>query len=149
MYVSKVTDVRAARLRWIMEARFGIGGCEALTLADIGKKLGVTRERIRQLESRALALLRQALYRLDPSSYPDTFTPLTAPRRRRSPQDETVFAVSPPTHSPPAITTERTGNGLSPSPAHGTGAGWRSFPVKRAALRKVVPREFSNVALPG
>ena len=58
------------RLRIIIKARFGIGR-NSVTLADLGKELGVTRERIRQLESRAMGMLRQALYRVDPASYPD------------------------------------------------------------------------------
>jgi RNA polymerase primary sigma factor len=56
-----------ARLRHIIERRFGIGHSHPLPLCDIGRELGVTRERIRQLERKALALLRQALYRLDPA----------------------------------------------------------------------------------
>ena len=54
------------RLRTIIEHRFGIGGCEPRPLVEVGKILGVTRERIRQLERHALFLLRKALYRMDP-----------------------------------------------------------------------------------
>jgi RNA polymerase primary sigma factor len=46
--------------RRVLELRFGLDG-DAQTLETIGKELGVTRERIRQLESDALALLEAEL----------------------------------------------------------------------------------------
>jgi RNA polymerase primary sigma factor/RNA polymerase sigma factor len=49
------------RERQIIVQRFGLGrGQEPLTLKQVGANLGVTKERIRQLEMRALAKLRQA-----------------------------------------------------------------------------------------
>jgi RNA polymerase primary sigma factor len=47
-----------ARLRAIIERRFGLAGHPPGTLDEIGKELGVTRERVRQLEARALRELR-------------------------------------------------------------------------------------------
>lgn len=44
------------RNRNIIKLRFGFG-CTPMTLEQIGKKLGVTRERVRQLEERGLQLL--------------------------------------------------------------------------------------------
>ena len=41
----------------MLRARFGIDGVP-LTLAEIGDKMGVTRERVRQIEARALGKLR-------------------------------------------------------------------------------------------
>lgn len=41
----------------VLKNRFGID-CEPMTLKDVGKMLGVTNERIRQLEKRALDMLR-------------------------------------------------------------------------------------------
>ncbi|MFZ9864927.1 MAG: sigma-70 family RNA polymerase sigma factor [Ilumatobacteraceae bacterium] len=41
----------------VLRARFGIDGVP-LTLAEIGDKMGVTRERVRQIEARALGKLR-------------------------------------------------------------------------------------------
>jgi RNA polymerase primary sigma factor len=38
--------------------RFGIGGMAEHTLEEVGKIFGVTRERIRQIEARALSKLR-------------------------------------------------------------------------------------------
>jgi RNA polymerase primary sigma factor len=45
-------------MRHVLELRFGLSGHEPTTLAEIGKSLGVTRERARQLEARALGDLR-------------------------------------------------------------------------------------------
>ncbi len=46
------------RMRRVLALRFGLDGQQAMTLEEIGIELGVTRERIRQLESRALRELR-------------------------------------------------------------------------------------------
>nr|WP_245152913.1 sigma-70 family RNA polymerase sigma factor [Prochlorococcus marinus] len=42
----------------IMKKRFGLDGTEESTLASIGKDIGVSRERVRQLEAKALKRLR-------------------------------------------------------------------------------------------
>jgi RNA polymerase primary sigma factor len=42
----------------VLRMRFGIGGAEDHTLAEVGKVFGVTRERIRQIEAQALQKLR-------------------------------------------------------------------------------------------
>jgi RNA polymerase sigma factor (sigma-70 family) len=47
------------RERAILEARFGIDGGEPPTLEEIGQQMGLSRERVRQLEHRALARLRE------------------------------------------------------------------------------------------
>ena len=46
------------REQHILRLRFGIGDTDDRTLAEIGEELGVTRERIRQIEAQALAKLR-------------------------------------------------------------------------------------------
>jgi RNA polymerase sigma factor (sigma-70 family) len=48
------------REREILEWRFGLRDDEELTLAAIGKRMGISRERVRQLEKRALTQLREA-----------------------------------------------------------------------------------------
>jgi RNA polymerase primary sigma factor len=47
-----------ARMRRVLELRFGLNGCVPQTLEEVGNELGVTRERVRQLESRALRELQ-------------------------------------------------------------------------------------------
>jgi RNA polymerase primary sigma factor len=48
----------APRMQRVLVLRFGLDGEGTRTLEDIGTELGVTRERVRQLESRALRELR-------------------------------------------------------------------------------------------
>jgi len=48
------------RLREVLERRFGLAGDAPETLEQVGRELGITRERVRQLESRALRELRLA-----------------------------------------------------------------------------------------
>lgn len=48
----------AARDRRVIELRYGSDACEEVTLEEVGRDLGVTRERARQLEARALRSLR-------------------------------------------------------------------------------------------
>lgn len=43
---------------WILRMRFGIGVNEALTLEEVGARFEVTRERIRQIEAKAIKRLR-------------------------------------------------------------------------------------------
>jgi len=47
------------REREVLEMRFGLNGEPARTLEDIGVSIGVSRERVRQIECRALRKLRQ------------------------------------------------------------------------------------------
>ena len=48
------------REREVLRLRYGLGLDHELTLEEIGRRLSVTRERVRQIESRALAKLRAA-----------------------------------------------------------------------------------------
>lgn len=47
-------DTLPDRKREILEMRYGLDGVEPCTLAEIGDKLGISRERVRQLEADAL-----------------------------------------------------------------------------------------------
>ena len=49
------------RERRIIGERFGLNGRQALTLEEVGREFGVTRERIRQLQNTALSKMRRAL----------------------------------------------------------------------------------------
>jgi RNA polymerase primary sigma factor len=68
--VRRMLDRLSAREREIVRARFGIGSGEPQTLEQIGGRFSLTRERIRQIETRALAKLRRpALARIFADSY--------------------------------------------------------------------------------
>ena len=66
-------DVLDERERRIIDKRFGLNGRKALTLEEVGREFGVTRERIRQLQNSALTKMRRTLSRKE--------SPLPAPLR--------------------------------------------------------------------
>ncbi len=47
------------RERKIIISRFGLGGASEQTLEQLGRELGITKERVRQIESRAQDKLRK------------------------------------------------------------------------------------------
>jgi RNA polymerase primary sigma factor len=47
-------------MRRVLALRFGLDGETPRTLEEVGSELGITRERVRQLETRALRELRLA-----------------------------------------------------------------------------------------
>jgi RNA polymerase nonessential primary-like sigma factor len=53
----------SGRHRRVVEARYGLNGQDIATLDTLAHELGVTRERVRQLQVEALVLLRQRLAR--------------------------------------------------------------------------------------
>jgi RNA polymerase primary sigma factor len=53
-----VLDALPWRERKVIELRYGLGDRGPMTLEDIGKEVGVTRERVRQIESKTLAMLK-------------------------------------------------------------------------------------------
>lgn len=56
--LEKVLSSLSDRERIVLMHRFGLRDTKSYTLEEIGKLLGVTRERVRQIESQALAKLR-------------------------------------------------------------------------------------------
>jgi RNA polymerase primary sigma factor len=56
-----VLDDLAANERRVLRRRFGLDGTEPETLETIGRRLGLTRERVRQIEATALRKLRALL----------------------------------------------------------------------------------------
>ena len=68
----------------ILRLRFGIGGRPKMTLQAVGKKLKVSRERVRQLECDALAKLRMWFDRLDSHLGNESITPITKQHRSLS-----------------------------------------------------------------
>ena len=65
-------DVLDARERRIISCRFGLDGGRERTLEEVGKKFGVTRERIRQLQNIALLKMRKALRKREELKVPET-----------------------------------------------------------------------------
>jgi RNA polymerase primary sigma factor len=66
-YVSALSDdleralgTLSERERMILSLYFGLGGDEPMTLEDIGKRLKLTRERIRQIKEKAIQRLRHS-----------------------------------------------------------------------------------------
>lgn len=59
--IAGLLDVLDARERRIIAFRFGLNGGRERTLEEVGRKFGVTRERIRQLQNFALLKMRKAL----------------------------------------------------------------------------------------
>lgn len=59
------------RQKDVLTGRYGLDGRPVLTLAEIGQKYGITRERVRQIESLALADVRQNLERGEAKKFAD------------------------------------------------------------------------------
>ena len=57
-HVVEVLDTLSDRERKVLELRFGLRDNNSRTLEEVGKVFGVTRERIRQIEAKALRKLR-------------------------------------------------------------------------------------------
>jgi RNA polymerase primary sigma factor len=57
--LGRVLAELSPRSRRVLELRYGLGGGEPMTLEQAGTALGVTRERVRQIESKALSRLEQ------------------------------------------------------------------------------------------
>jgi RNA polymerase primary sigma factor len=73
-------DERDAR---VLRLRFGLEGKEALTLKQIGQEVGLTRERVRQIEVEALKKLHQQLTDDKPSRFYRENQPTETVERRR------------------------------------------------------------------
>ena len=55
--LDRALSVLTPRTRRIIELRYGLGGGEPMLLEAVGREVGLTRERVRQLEQEALAQL--------------------------------------------------------------------------------------------
>jgi RNA polymerase primary sigma factor len=69
--VGDLLDVLDPRERKIIAFRFGLGGGKERTLEEVGRKFGVTRERIRQLQNIALLKMRKALRKREELKFPE------------------------------------------------------------------------------
>ena len=59
-------DTLDERQQKILRMRFGLGYDEAMTLKEIGARLGLTRERVRQIQNEALARLFSSMSEGEP-----------------------------------------------------------------------------------
>jgi RNA polymerase primary sigma factor len=62
--LERMLDSLETREREIIELRYGLGEQDPMTLDDLGKTLGLTRERVRQIQKRTLAKLKRVGDRL-------------------------------------------------------------------------------------
>ena len=53
----------SAREREVLEGRYGLHGREPQTLDDMAHQLGLTRERVRQIQFEALGKIKRAMVR--------------------------------------------------------------------------------------
>ena len=70
-YTTQDNDIKQSIVKWLFELnpkqrevlarRFGLLGYEAATLEDVGSEIGLTRERVRQIQVEGLAQLREIL----------------------------------------------------------------------------------------
>ena len=60
-YVQTWLSQLTGKQRAVVERRFGLGGYETQTLEEVGSEIGVTRERVRQIQIEALKRLRHML----------------------------------------------------------------------------------------
>jgi RNA polymerase primary sigma factor len=65
--ISKLIETFTDAEKKILTLRFGLGDTEPQTLDTIGQSFGVTRERIRQIEAKALIKLRKLMLSPDPA----------------------------------------------------------------------------------
>lgn len=85
--VLKLLDAIDERDARVLKLRFGLEGQEPLTLKQIGEEVGLTRERVRQIEVEALRKIARRLNDDRPSRFflrddsPESTDPEVAPRR--------------------------------------------------------------------
>ena len=62
-YVHEWLNELSEKHRWVIERRFGLNDQEIATLEELAEHLGVTRERVRQIQLEGLQILRRILRR--------------------------------------------------------------------------------------
>jgi RNA polymerase primary sigma factor len=93
--LDSLLEVLDRRERSIINQRFGLTGRNPRTLEQVGEKFGVTRERIRQLQNRALEKMREALADMEnPESV--ALKRLVSNVRERDHEEEPLWGVERP-----------------------------------------------------
>jgi RNA polymerase nonessential primary-like sigma factor len=80
------------RQREVLTKRFGLGNQPEMTLEEIGKESGRTKERIRQIQDKALSVLRKKIYKVDPRITAQVIPP---PMARPMPKPEPMRMIVP------------------------------------------------------
>ena len=80
-------DALGERESRVLRLRYGLDGGDPQTLEEVGKVFGVTRERVRQIEARAIRKLRQpaSLAPAAGTTWIDRITGLTGSSGQRAP----------------------------------------------------------------
>ena len=88
--VGRLMDTLRPREQEVLGLRFGLGGKPRLSLSQVGKVLAVSKERVRQIQDRAIEKLREASRRSDSIRLIETARPRAgttpkelAPRAKR------------------------------------------------------------------
>lgn len=88
------------RERDVLYHRFGLEGGEPCTLEETGRRLGISRERVRVIENRALNKLRQPSnnYRLKEyiEETPSTYKPTSLDKSKKSTRNDDIAAITSP-----------------------------------------------------
>jgi RNA polymerase primary sigma factor len=61
IHLDEVLDSLSPREKRVLQLRFGLEDGKARTLEEVGKEFGVTRERIRQIEAKAIRKLKHPI----------------------------------------------------------------------------------------
>jgi RNA polymerase primary sigma factor len=61
--IEKVLSCLPERSAEVLRMRFGLAQYNAMTLEEVGQKLGITRERVRQIQSQSISRLRRSYKR--------------------------------------------------------------------------------------
>ncbi|MEW4490960.1 sigma-70 family RNA polymerase sigma factor [Thalassoglobus sp. JC818] len=91
--ITRVRKLLSKREYFVLKHRFGLEGVPARTLEQIGDRLEVTRERVRQIESAAIRRLQSAL--VDPAGLPQTESTPTPENQSEDLKQSKNFALDP------------------------------------------------------